>query len=197
MLRSHITESIPSDRRTNVILIGGSAGAGKSTIARHIANQFPFAHHLATGYLRESLRAYLDRTQYPELFHYTFRPPQTYDLIDTFCRQSELICRAVARCIERSYAEGTHIVIEGNHILPAYLQQHVTAYVILAVDDHALAERLHGPTHSARVLSLQDIHNIGQLQQFILKQAQQYSIPVIYNHTIEQTVAAIRTHMVS
>ncbi len=44
---------------TTIILIGGTAGAGKTTIARAVANRLGGAHHVATGFLRETLRAYL------------------------------------------------------------------------------------------------------------------------------------------
>jgi cytidylate kinase len=39
-----------------ILCLGGTAGVGKSTVARAVTTRLGVAHHLATGYLRETLR---------------------------------------------------------------------------------------------------------------------------------------------
>lgn len=176
-----------------MVLIGGSGGVGKSTVAHALTQRIGFAHHIATGAIREVLRSCLSPTAYPALFHYTFRPPPHSDLLQTFEKQSAIVCQAVSACITRAYAEGTDTVVEGNHLVPALLQ-HIkppTRFVMLHAPPEQIARRLLGSTHRNRRICSDEVERIIQTQEFLVAQARVYGIPVITNHDITTTVDAI------
>jgi 2-phosphoglycerate kinase len=175
-----------------ILCLGGTAGVGKSTVARAVATRLDFAHHLATGYLRETLRLMdVDQT-HPALFHPTFRPPTAAVLIEHFRIQSALVCRAVAACIQRSQQEGTHLVVEGNHLLPEHLHaiagQHA---VLLWAAPAAIATRVVGPTHRTRVITADDYAMILRIQDFLIDEATRWGIPCIENQDVDRTVQTI------
>jgi 2-phosphoglycerate kinase len=175
-----------------ILCLGGTAGVGKSTVARAVATRLGFAHHLATGYLRETLRLMNPDQTHPALFHPTFRPPCAALLIEHFRIQSALVCRAVAACIRRSQQEGTHLVVEGNHLLPEHLHaiagQHA---VLLWAAPAAIATRVVGPTHRTRVITPDDLAMILRLQDFLIDEAVRWHIPLLENEEVDRTVQAL------
>lgn len=165
---------------------------GKTTIARAVATRLGFAHHLATGYIRETLRVYLSAEEYPALYDFTFRPPQPDKLIDRFRTQAHLVCKPAQACILRSLREGTNLVLEGNHLLPEFVNRdHTHTYVVLRATPEQIAERVHGSTHRGRTITLTDYRNIIALQDFILEQAKQNRIPIINSDDVYGAVDEI------
>lgn len=98
-----------------IILIGSSAGVGKTTLARQLCHELGINHRLSTGFIREILRDQISPEQCPLLFEYTFKASKP---VDTLVRQAEILERPLRVCIERARYEGTSLILEGNLSLP-------------------------------------------------------------------------------
>ena len=169
---------------TEIILIGGTAGAGKTTLAKSICSKLNIVHRIGTGFIRETMRSFLDKTKHPELFNYTFRSSEP---ILNFEKQAELVCNAVNKLIKRAHDEGTSLIIEGNHLLPKYIDlNHVTKYYIIQNSSNVLKERLFGlnKTHTKRQITEDDFKNILSIQDFILNMAKEYNIFIINDEEV-------------
>jgi len=49
-----------------IILIGGTAGTGKSTLARELSSRLKIDHRLGTGFMREVLRSETSQAKDPD-----------------------------------------------------------------------------------------------------------------------------------
>lgn len=174
---------------TKIVLIGGTAGTGKTTLAREICNTLKLSHRIGTGFIREALKAFLDEEEYKPLFSYSFRPKSKDGLIKNFEKQSELVCRAVNRIIHRAYSEGTSIVIEGSHLIPKFVnKEFITDFFILRLSPDLINRRLKGNTHSKRKITNEDLENIINLQDYILSSLPIGDVTVIQNTRLTESL---------
>ena len=176
-----------------IILIGGTAGTGKTTLAKEISNSMNITHRLGTGFIREILRSYLKKEQFPALYSYTFRPENPENLETVFKEQARLVCKSVNSAIKRAYDEGTSIVIEGNHLLPEYLDlSKVSLFLILDCNVEDIKKRIVGLTHSKRVILESDFDNILKIGKIITESAKLHNIPVLNNEDIKASIESIK-----
>ena len=125
-----------------VILIGGSTGVGKSTIATQLAARLGIVRVVATDAIREVMRSMLSSELMPTLHTSSFHadqalrePPGTTSdaLLLGFREQTAAVAVGINALIERAATEGTSIVIEGAHIVPGFLDLESQQDRILAV----------------------------------------------------------------
>lgn len=174
------------------ILIGGATGVGKTTTAHTIACRLGISCHFGTDYIRQTLRTLMSKDSYPELFQTTYKPAPSMTSVEHFLRQSEPICRAVVGCVNRAHEEKMSLVIEGNHLLPEYIQHlKVDAFVILKCPTDQHFHRLRYPTNKERLLTEQDLHNIKENEELIISQASKFDIPIIDNFSLDDTIQKI------
>jgi 2-phosphoglycerate kinase len=164
--------------RKLIILIGGTAGCGKTTIARKIAASCNINHRLGTGFIREVVRSQTAQAKEPYLFTYTF---DSDDPVNNLAEQSRRLMPAVIACIKRARNEGTSLIIEGNHLLPElYANCDVDRFCILEMPPvQEMAERLMGATHSQRKITIKDIESISKINDHLMIEAKKYEIPIM------------------
>lgn len=162
-----------------IILIGGTAGTGKTTLAQDLCDRLHIDHRLGTGFIREVVKSQTTKERDRSLFEYTFRAD---DPVAHFISQSERVYSAISACIDRAKREGTSLIIEGNHLIPQlYFKSDVNLYVILSAPDFEIHQRqLHGLTHMARTLSPSDIHKIREIGYYLEKECSRLSVPFIH-----------------
>ncbi len=174
-----------------VILIGGTAGTGKSTLARELSSHFAIDHRIGTGFIREILKSQHSEETAPELYRFTFRAERP---IDNLIAQAERLRPAVTACITRAKNEGTSLVIEGNHLLPAlYRDAQVDIFIVLsapAPDEHF--RRLHGLSHSKRQTTTLDFENVRRIAVWLQTEADRCGIPsMLYADNLASFVDAL------
>ncbi len=171
-----------------IFLITGTAGVGKTTLARALDIYYQLDHRLGTGFVREVVKSQTNPVRDACLSEFTFRAK---DPVANVVHQARRIYSAIDSCIARADREGTSLVIEGNHLIPELYHEHkVAGYVVLTVsDDKVLAQRLQGSTHTRRVITEQDFQNIKKIDTYFCEEAAKYQIPVIEAHSVEDAVA--------
>ena len=185
-----------------VILIGGATGVGKSTIATQLAARLGIVRVVATDAIREVMRAlHVSSFQADQAMR---EPPiRGVDaLVVGFREQTAAVSVGINALIERAATEGTSIVIEGAHVVPGFfdVEKHgegiLAVPFIIGIDD----EERHRSHFAAREDAIaarpatryvEGFDGIRRLQGYVKGQALAHGVPVIPNHSFDQTIATV------
>jgi 2-phosphoglycerate kinase len=194
-----------------VILIGGATGVGKSTIATQLAARLGIVRVVATDAIREVMRAMLSAELMPTLHVSSFQadravrepPTRAADaLVMGYREQTAAVSVGINALIERAAIEGTSIVIEGAHVVPGFfdVDKHGDAILavpfIIGIDDEE-RHRSHFAAREDAVASrpatryVEGFDGIRALQGYVKGQALSHGVPVIPNHSFDQTIATV------
>ena len=116
-------EDEPPYSKGLILLIGGTTGTGKSTIASEVAHRLGITRLTSTDFIRETMRAFFSYEEMPAIHHSSFEAGTAVDgdadpLIAGFVEQSRHVCVGVDAAIRRSLTEGWSMVLEGVHLVP-------------------------------------------------------------------------------
>lgn len=198
--------------RPLILVIGGTTGCGKSTIATALADQLGIVRMQSTDLLREVMRTMLSSDQYPELYTSSYdawRQLLRDEELKTVAQgveegyraQAELVSVASRAVIERALRERESLIIEGVHAYPELASgiadgDPVIVHVMLAVlKRRKLKQRISGRAIKAvkrraeRYLAHFD--EIWQLQSYLLSEADRTNTPIIINDDRDGTVREI------
>jgi 2-phosphoglycerate kinase len=192
-----------------VLLIGGTTGVGKSTIATQLAARLGIVRAVATDAVREVMRAMFSRELMPTLYRSSFEageallePPTRDAVVVGFREQVSGVAVGLDALLERAAVEGMSMIIEGAHVVPGFLdlesrQDRILAVpVIITVEDEDVhrshftarsADHVHRP--AARYLKGFD--DIRRLQRYIKSQALSHGVPIIPNYNFDHTLTAV------
>src|SRR3954471_20811865 len=175
-----------------IVLIGGASGAGKTTLAGRIKCELGLDHFLGTGFVRAIVQAETTVERDPSLFSMTF---QAQDPVDHIVTQAKRLSPAVLRCIDRARAEGTSIVIEGTHLIPAlYHDAGADLYLVLRAPPVAAhADWVRGATHTNRLIGDADMVNIRRIDDYLTAEAAAHGVTVVEpSDNLDDILEAIR-----
>ncbi|MFB3737710.1 MAG: hypothetical protein ACE14W_01945 [Candidatus Velamenicoccus archaeovorus] len=192
-----------------VLLIGGTTGVGKSTIATQLAARLGIVRTVATDAVREVMRAMFSRELMPTLYRSSFeagealREPPTRDaVIVGFREQVSAVAVGVDALVERAALEGMSMIIEGAHVVPGFLNLEsrrdriLAVPVIVTVEDEEVHRghfTVRSSDHQSRPATryLNGFDNIRRVQRYIKSQALSHGVPVIPNYNFDHTLAAV------
>lgn len=194
--------------RPIVVLVGGTTGVGKSTVASEVAHRLGITHIVPTDALREVMRAVLSQDLVPSLHESSFMAWKTIDqafekdpLIAGFIEQVKIVSVGIRAVIDRAIREGLNVVIEGVHVVPGYLNTPICnrAFVIpllITVDD----EELHRSHFYIRELQSEggrpyeryksNFELIRKIGDFVNELAKDRNIPIISSHSLDITITS-------
>jgi len=203
--------------RPLIVLIGGTTGVGKSTIATELAHRLGINRISSTDSIREVMRGIFTKDLMPAIYESAFdawrglrvpAPEGANPVIVGFREQTAVVTTGVKALIDRAVLEGISMIIEGIHIVPGYLDPKKIAgarvvQVIIAVEDEQ-AHLSHfymrdaqtkgsRPTERYRV----NFPNIRLLGRYIEDLAREHQIPVVHSHQFDRTVADVLEHVVA
>lgn len=117
-------------KRPIIIILGGTTGVGKSTIAVEAAHRLGITRVVSTDSIREVMRAVFSKELMPALYESSFLAyktlrfpfPSVMDpLVVGFREQTSVVAVGVNATIERAVKEASHLVMEGVHIAPGFV----------------------------------------------------------------------------
>ncbi len=205
--------------RPLVLLVGGTTGSGKSTVATEVAHRLGIVRTQSTDMLREVMRMMIPRRLLPVLhtssFNAGFSLPGTavnnddYDsqLTDGYLTQSELLSVPCEAVIQRALREQVSIILEGVHLHPSLLQRirakdsaTVVMVMLALLDPEQLRNRLAGrelevPQREASE-HLSQFDKIWRLQSFLLSEADREGIPILENDDTEKVTNAVMATLI-
>jgi len=204
--------------RPLLLLICGSVGTGKSTIATETAHLLEIVRIQSTDMLREVMRMMLPRRLLPVLHTSSFNAWKMLPIQDKKEREKEQLvaegyrsqvdllavpCEAV---LQRAVEENVSLILEGVHVHPELLGRvpaksnaislHITLAVLKSKD---LKSRLRGrgvevPQRRAKRY-LNKFDSIWNLQSFLLSEADRCDVAIITNDDKELAVQQLIQHV--
>jgi len=203
--------------RPLVVLIGGTTGVGKSTIATEVAHRLGITRISSTDSIREVMRGIFSEDLMPAIYQSAFNawqglrvpvPHGANPVIVGFREQTAVVTSGVKSLIDRAVLEGTSMVIEGVHLVPGYLDPRKfenarVVQLVIGVDDeqshlsHFYIREVQ--TEGTRPLERYraGFESIRVLGTYIEDLAREHGIPVIYSHQLDRTVADVLEHVVT
>ena len=203
--------------RPLIVLIGGTTGVGKSTIATEVAHRLGINRISSTDSIREVMRGIFTRDLMPAIHESAFNawrglrvpvPQGANPVIVGFREQTAVVTTGIKALIGRAVLEGTSMVIEGIHLVPGYLDPRKfesarVVQLVIGVDDeeshlsHFYIREVQTEGSRPQRRYRKNFENIRELGHYIEDLALEHDIPVVYSHQLDRTVADVIEHVVS
>ena len=179
--------------RPLVLLLSGTTGVGKSTLATMAAHRLGITRVIATDVIRQVLRASFSRGLMPSVHSSAFEVD-----MEGYAEQAEAVGTGVAAIVERACDEGTPVVIEGVHVAPGMLSAEIAGRclvveAVLVVEDQDL-HRAHFEARGDRRPADRYIARFGQirhLQDHLAGKASARGVAVIDNANIDEALGRV------
>lgn len=207
--------------RPLLLLIGGTTGTGKSTIATEIAHRLDIVRTQSTDMLREVMRMMLPARLLPILHTSSFNAWQSLpkklpdrDIVsdeilqDGFNTQAELLATTSEAVINRALRERVSLILEGVHIRPSFLERippetdaAVVMFMLAVLKPEQLKDYLQGRSQVARDRRaqryLENFDSIWRVQSYLLAEADRCQVPIVINDQKDRVLAEIMRVIVS
>jgi 2-phosphoglycerate kinase len=192
-----------------VLLIGGTTGVGKSTLATQLAARLGIVRVVATDAIREVMRSLFSRELMQSLYASSFEagetlrePPSKDAVIVGFREQTAAVAVGINALLDRAAMETTSLIVEGAHVVPGFVEPEAWADRVLVVplvvtiedeDVHRDHFDARAADHAGRPATryLEHFENIRRVQRYIKTQALSHGVPVIPNYNFDRSIAAV------
>jgi 2-phosphoglycerate kinase len=200
--------------RPVILLLGGAAGVGKTSIALEVAHRLGVGRVLSTDSIRQIMRLMLSPDLAPAIHGssfdaYTQFPPGALGsdpLLESFRAQTATVTVGVRASIERAIDENASTVIDGVALFPGALdlrpyaeKADIIFLVVATLDREAYASRF---TRRAEDESLRPAHQylkhldaILRIQDQFLDAAERQGIPIVVNDSFDRAVMLVIRHL--
>jgi 2-phosphoglycerate kinase len=194
-----------------LLLIGGSTGTGKSTIATEAAHRLGITRVTSTDFIRQTMRTFFSKEFMPSVHYSSFEAQLALTRAEEeesgdaailgFLDQTRNVLVGVDAALERATTERWSTVLEGVHLVPGMVTvNYPGAFVvqcIIAIEDENL-HRSHFwvrdyATEGLRPLEkyLDALPQIREIQDYLVERARRHDVPVIYNDSLESAIGDV------
>jgi len=188
-----------------IVLVGGTTGTGKSTVAAEVGHRLGITRVASTDFIRQTMRAFFSEEFMPSIHYSSFEAGQALDeevtgdpVIAGFVDQCRHVCVGVDAAIRRALTEGWSMVLEGVHLVPGFVATEVEGalvlHVVLELEDPEV-HRVHfhvrdATTGGIRAMQkyLDHLDDIRRIQTYIVGRARREDVPVVDNANVERTI---------
>ena len=202
-----------SPKKPVVLLIGGTSGAGKTSLGGEVAHRLGIGRIVTTDSVREIMRLMFSNDLLPTLHYSSYEAwkawpagndPLVDGAVDAFMEQSTRVNVGIKALVDRAFKERHSLALEGVHLVPGLLDYHSLSskaycvHIVLANFDPAIyVERF--PKREAQEKTrfsqkyLDNLDVILQIQDYILEMAHLHKIPIIESQDAESSVMEMIT----
>ncbi len=183
------------------LLLGGTTGVGKSTIATELAFRLGIRSVIGTDTIREVMRRIIAPELLPALHTSSFLAWKVAGspgsgVIGGFEEQVRHVSVGINAVLGRAHKEGFNAIIEGIHLVPGYIRLNSKdfMYVITVRNRKELEARFYERARYSRRPAdyyLEHLDEIMMIQDFIVERAKELGIPMVPNVELESTVLKI------
>ncbi len=204
------------DDRPLILLLGGTSGVGKSSLALEVARRLSIARVLSTDSIRDVMRVMLSDDLVPTLHVSSFEAHTRLvrevregldPVIEGFLEQSRTVSVGVRAVIERAIKEGTNTALDGVSLVPGLFdvsgwQDRAHVLFLVAADEDReslhghLVARAHGRGARASERYMRNFKEIFRIQEDLLERAEAHGIPVVDVQDLESAAGQVVTYVV-
>lgn len=205
------------DGRPIFLLLGGSTGVGKTSIAVEVARRLEISRVVGTDSIRQIMRLMFSADLMPEIHCSTYDAYRALHLessaandrvIAGFREQAQKIAVGVHALLDRAVEENVSMMVEGVNLLPGVLDlaryqrnAHVIFLVVATLDGEAYRDRFHSRAAKARERAaeryLGSLDEILAIQDHILAEAEHLGLPLIDNVRLDDAVLSVTRSVIS
>lgn len=201
--------------RPVVILVGGTTGAGKTSVALEVALRLGISRVLSTDSIRQVMRTLIPRELVPALHVSSFDAhrelPAAADsespAVDGFIAQASVMSLGARAMIDRAVEENASLVLDGVPLAPGLVDiegykdvADVMMVVVARLDEDAFrshfASRAERERRRESPRYVENLDAILQIQNHILELADHHDIPIIDNVDLDESVRLVIKHVV-
>ena len=180
--------------RPLVVLIGGTTGVGKSTVATMLAARLGITRVIATDVIRQVLRAFFTHGAMPSVHHSAFEAGG----VEGYRDQAGQVATGIAAIMQRAADESKPVVVEGVHVVPGTIAGDLrgrcaVVEALVTVSDPELhrGHFSHRPGSRPPGRYLERFADIRVLQDHLTECAHAESVAVIENENADDTLAQL------
>jgi 2-phosphoglycerate kinase len=194
-----------------IVMVGGTTGVGKSTIASEVAHRLGITRLVSTDSIREVMRSIFSKELTPALHESSFKaweairtplPDRVDPIIAGFMEQCQQVTVGIKAVIQRGINENTNMVMEGIHVVPGFIdfKEFNDAFivpVILNVNEES-AHQSHFYVRAMETKSERpygryktNFATIRKIGYYIESLAKKQGIPIIQCYNLDVTVSNV------
>src|SRR5215210_3121539 len=180
--------------RPLVILIGGTTGVGKSTLATMLAGRLGINRVIATDVIRQVLRAFFTHEAMPTVHHSAFEAGGIAGYRD----QAEHVGTGITAIVDRAANEAKPVVVEGVHVVPGGVhprtrERCVLVEALVVVEDQDLHRGHFSHRRGTRPAEryIASFESIRRLQDHLWERARSEGVTVVDNENVDDALARL------
>jgi 2-phosphoglycerate kinase len=180
--------------RPLVVLLGGTTGVGKSTLATMLAARLGIRRVIATDVIRQVLRAFFTHEAMPSVHYSAFEAGG----LEGYREQAGRVATGIAAIVERAANEGDPIVVEGVHVVPGAMEPALRercvlaeALVVVGDEERHRGHFSHRPGTRPAQRYLASFAEIRALQDHLAERARAAGVDVIDNENLDAALARL------
>jgi 2-phosphoglycerate kinase len=197
--------------RPVILLLGGAAGVGKTSLALEVAHRLGIGRVLSSDSVRQIMRLMLSPELAPAIHGssydaHTRFPPDTLGgddpVIEGFRAQAATVAVGIRASIDRAISENASIVLDGVSIVPGMIDLEayegladVVFLVVATLDSEAYASRFERRAASQARRSahryLENLDAILRIQDHVLEMAERHGVPIVDNDSFDRAVLLV------
>ncbi len=212
--RYRIWRAYEDPERPVLILLGGTAGVGKTTLGLEVAHRLGIGRVLSSDSVRQIMRIMLSPELAPAIHGSSYDAHQLFPaetlgddpVIEGFRAQTATVSVGIRASMDRAVAENASMVMDGVSIMPGVIDlapyervADVIFLMVASLDSEAFANRFASRAqHQARRGShryLENLEAILKIQDHLLEAADRYDVPIVDNDSFDRAVLLIVRHV--
>lgn len=208
-----ITRKLRYLEKPLLIMIGGGAGVGKSTLSAELGHRLDITRIIGSDTIREIIRTMVSRELVPTLYESTFSSDKKVKapfvkerLIYGFDQQVSVVSTGIKAVIDRGVKEGLNTIVNGVHVVPGYLDMNerddcfVFQYILDVPDPEEHAKRFETRAEGShrdpdRYIAKMD--KIKKIQKYINQQGKDHGAKILTNKNMESTIRQIMEDIIT
>ncbi|MEE2673446.1 MAG: zeta toxin family protein [Myxococcota bacterium] len=199
-----------------IILLGGTTGSGKTSLALEVAQRLGISRVASTDSIRQILRITLTPDLVPALHASSFEAhPATFPIdgdtqdpvLAGFHAQAAVVSVGIRAMIDRAIDENASLILDGVSLVPGLIDlsvyrdvAHVIFLVVARLDEEAFRSHFISREERQRRRGAQryveNLDAILKIQEEFLELADRSDVPIVDNVTIDGSVLLVIRHVV-
>ena len=200
--------------RPVIILLGGAAGVGKTSLALEVAHRLGIGRVLSTDSIRQIMRLMLSRALSPAIHGSSYDAHKLLPaddrgidrVIGGFLEQAATVAVGIRASLERAVNENASLVMDGVSIVPGLTDlvpfseiADVIFLVVGTLDEETFSNRFAARAAQAKDRPphryLENLGSIVEIQDHFLELAERFEVPIVDNISFDRSVLLIIRHV--